>query len=501
MKTYFENNKKYYMAILLILIFLGIAIVAYYIVGFKKGFNLDSESEFIYKNNYKMEINYPVFNNKKVNDEIENTILEEKEKFFDVVDKDDNYENELNINYSYSIKDSIYSVHFRTYSYTGKYVNYYRNDKVYYFDKNNNKELTIDDLIKEKEFYNVIKVEIVKYLNEQKNYALYDSTKLEKELSNQKNYELLIFSDDKVYVILTPHTVSPYDGEINIGIDYSIVKDYLNKNYFTSLKNNEKKVNKDEDKDKDVKKEFVRIRDYKQFENKKIVAITFDDGPAYGKTETLLTEFEKRDVRATFFLLGELASKQPELVKRTYDMGHTIGSHTYDHKNLKKLDEEQLVYEIDTTNNILKNIIGEDIKFIRPPYGAYNEKILNNVNMSFILWSVDTEDWKLRDADKIAQFMVENIGDGDIVLLHDIHAETIDGVIKGIDLLKEQGYEFVSLDELVAYRKVVLENNKAYRHFRIEVPKENVEVEQVPIEEIVGTMNIDDPLSEDNKKN
>jgi peptidoglycan/xylan/chitin deacetylase (PgdA/CDA1 family) len=175
---------------------------------------------------------------------------------------------------------------------------------------------------------------------------------------------------------------------------------------------------------------------------------------------------QKRNVRATFFLLGELAIKQPDLVKKTYDYGHTIGSHTYDHKNLKKLDDEQLLYEIDSTNEILKNIIGEEIKFIRPPYGAYNQDILNKVNMSFILWSVDTEDWKLRNAEKIAQFMVDNIQDGDIVLLHDIHAETIDGVIQGIDLLKEQGFEFVSLEELIEYRKIKLETNTAYRHFK-----------------------------------
>lgn len=494
MKKYLKNNGKYYLAILIIVVFLGIAISSYYIVGIQKGFTLDNGSEYIYKNNYRIEINYPVLNNKKVNNEIKQVISDEKEKFFNHIDKEDNYENELNINYSYSIKDDIYSVHFRTYSYTGKYINYYRNDKIYYFDKESNKELTINDLINDEEFFNIIKKEATRYLYNQNKYDLYDNTQLQDELNKDENYELLIFSQDKIYIILTPHTVSPYDGEINIGIEYNVVKDYLNKNYFNSLNESEKKVSKDEEN----KKEFSRIRDYKQFKDKKIVALTFDDGPAYGKTETLLTELEKRDVRATFFLLGELAIKQSELVKKTYDSGHTIGSHTYDHKNLKKLNDEQLASEINTTNDILKNIIGEDIKFIRPPYGAYNEDILSKVNMSFILWSVDTEDWKLRDAEKIAQFMLENVNDGDIVLLHDIHAETIDGVIKGIDLLKEQGYEFVSLEELVTYRNITLEKNKAYRHFRLEI-EEEVEteeiVEEVPIEDIVGTMNIDDPLT------
>lgn len=489
MKRYFNNNGKYYLFILIIIILLGITIGTSYILNLKKGFTIDNKVETIYKNNYKMEINYPVFNNKKVNNEISSTINNEKEKFLKTIDEDANYENELNVNYSYSIKDRVYSVHLRTYSYTGEESNYYRNDKILYFDQDKNKELDIKDLILDDEFYNVIKDECVSFLNKQNNFELYDKEQFNEAIENKDNYNLIIFSEYKIYVIFTPHTVSPYDGEISVAINYDNLKEYLNTDYFTSLGNKNNK-----EKDTETSKEVNRIRDYKQFEGKKLVAITFDDGPAYNKTETLLTEFEKRDVRVSFFLLGELAIKQTDLVKRAYDAGHTIGSHTYDHKNLKKLDEEQLSYEINYTNEILSNIIGEDIKFIRPPYGAYNEEILEATDMSFILWSCDTEDWKLRDADKIAQYMVDNVQDGDIVLLHDIHQETVDGVIKGIDLLKEQGYEFVSLEELIAYRNVDLQTHTAYRHFRINSDnEEDIEEEEVetPIEDIVATKNID----------
>ena len=200
--------------------------------------------------------------------------------------------------------------------------------------------------------------------------------------------------------------------------------------------------------------------------NKKIIAITFDDGPAYNKTDKLLKELDKRDARVTFFMLGELANKQKDLVKKAYNYGHTIGSHTYDHKNLKKLDHEEIDFEINYTNEILSNIIGEDVRFVRPPYGAYNSDILNQVNMAFILWNEDTLDWKYRDAEKVRDYIVEHASDGDIILLHDIHSTSVEGAIMAIDILKEQGYEFVSLEEMLVYKNIDIENNKAYRFFK-----------------------------------
>lgn len=492
MKKYLNNNGKYYIAILLIVILLGLSILTYYYVNTKKGFILENETELIYKNNYKMEINYPVLNNRDINKEIKESVNNEKKVFLETIDKEANYDNEFNINYNYSIKDKVYSIHLRTYSYTGKNSEYYRNDELLYFDEATNKELEINDLIVDNTFYEVVQKSCFDYLNNKDNIELYDKNKLEKALNTKDNYEIIIFSENKMFIIFAPHVVSPHDIEITIPIDYEIVKEYLSLDYFNSLKNVEMVVNEEKE-----ETNTSRIRNYEQFKDKKIVALTFDDGPAYDKTETLLTEFEKRNVRASFFLLGELAAKQADLVKRAYDSGHTIGSHTYDHKNLTKLEIEEVIYEIDYTNQILSEIIGADIKFLRPPYGSYNEKLLEIIDMSFILWSVDTEDWLLRDANKLAMYMVNNIEDGDIVLMHDIHAETIHGVIKGIDLLKEQGYEFVSLEELIEYRKINLESHTAYRHFRV-----NKVEEEIPIEDIVGTKKIDDIIeSSDNKKN
>lgn len=480
-------RKKFAIYILLIVVIfmIGVTTVTYSLIRDKK-FKLENVTEIIHKTNYKMEINYPVFNNKKINKEINNVVLKEKENFLKEVNFNKSKDNELNLNYNYSVKDNVYSVHMRSYSYTGNDDTYYRNDIILYLDSDTNLEIDVKDLVSDNRFYDVLIEESSKYLKNHNNIELYDKEQFEEEINNINNYKILVFSENCLYVVFTPHVISPYEGDINVPVKYELISEYLNTKYFTSIKKGNALKS-----DTDNKKEIKRIRDYKEFEGKKIVALTFDDGPAHSKTETLLTEFEKRNIRASFFVLGELALKQPDIVKKAYDAGHTIGSHTYDHKNLKKIDDEQLAYEVNHTNEILKEIIGTDIKYIRPPYGGYNSDILNKVDMSFILWSVDTLDWKLKDADKIADYMINNIEDGDIVLLHDIHAETIDGVIKAVDLMLAEGYAFVSLEELISYKEIDIQTHKAYRFFRSEEIINKEEIIEESNDEIIDDEIVD----------
>lgn len=454
MNHIFFKNKIF--LILLFILFLGTITLSF---SFKNNkFYFESENYTTYKDNYKILVNYPVFNISKVNKKIKKILKDEKDSFFDKIKNDINSDNELNINYSYTIKDNIYSFHLRSYSYTNKNNDYNRYDEVFYIDKETNKVIKIDDLIINDEIYNVFEKFIYDYLDTHQYIDLYDEKTIEKNLKGTKGkYQLISFSDNVLFIDIPPHVISPYDSNINIAIEYKYVKEYLNDKYFNSLETvkNEVPVFK-------VKK----IRRASAFKNKKLVALTFDDGPSKEKTLKLVEELNKRDARVSFFMLGELASKQPELVKMIYDSGHTIASHTYDHKNLKKLKDEQLKFEVDYTNEILKNITGEDVKFLRPPYGSYNKNILKNVDMTFILWSVDTLDWKLRDVDKITEEIVKSADDGEIILLHDIHAETVEAAIKAVDILQEQGYAFVSLDELATYKNINIKSNTAYRYMK-----------------------------------
>lgn len=421
-----------------------------------------NRTEFIERNNYNIQINYPKLKNSKINKQVEKLINEEKKLFLKKVKKNKNYENELNINYNYVVLDNLYSIHIRSYSYIGKNNDYRRIDKIIYYDSSSNKEVKIDNIVSSNKFYEVLRNETYDYLNDNvEKYNIKDINSLSNKLIAVKdNYKIVTFDKDGIELSLEPNIVSNYKNEINISVEYQDVIKYLNVNYI--------KVDAKSDNETDnfVSKNYDRIRDSKNFEGKKLVAITFDDGPGYSKTEKLITELDKRDARVSFFMLGELANKQKELVKKVYDYGHTIGSHTYDHKNLRKLGDEQLFFEVNYTNEILSGIIGEDIRFIRPPYGAYNTDILSKINMAFILWNVDTLDWKYRNAEKVRDYIVEHAEDGDIILLHDIHATSVDGAIMAIDILKNEGYEFVSLDEMLVFRNVNLQTNTAYRFFK-----------------------------------
>ncbi len=414
----------------------------------------------IEKNKYRMEIKYPEVRDNEINKDIKNFIKSEKKLFKNTIKEINSYENELNINYNYSIKDNLYTINTRSYFYAND--KYHRNDIIVYYDSSLNERLNINDIVINNKFYEVLRNTCYDYLLSNKDsYNIKDDSLVKKRLiADSSNYKIIYFNKNYIQVVLEPNSVSEYDNEIVIDIKYNKIINYLNSKYF-SIEDTIIDVDTN-----NVVRDYERIRESKRFENKKLIALTFDDGPAYSKTDKLITELEKRDARVTFFMLGESAVRQKDLVKKVYSMGHTIGSHTYDHKNLKKLDNEQLTFEIEHTNEILKNIIGEDIRFIRPPYGSYNQDILNNTNMAFILWNVDTLDWKLRDAEKVRDYIVKTAKDGDIILLHDIHSTSVDGAIMAIDILKEQGYEFVSLDELLVYRNINIQNRKAYRFFK-----------------------------------
>lgn len=419
-----------------------------------------NKTYYLDKKNYNIQINYPYLRNNTINKKIKNTIEEDKKLFLKEVKKSNEYENEFNVNYSYTSLNDLYSIHIRSYYSIGNEKDV-RNDYILYYDKKTNEEVKSKDVIVNNKFYEVIRNETYDYLmNNKDRFKIKDYSDISKRITAIKdNYDLISFDKDSLQLVLEPNSFNDYAYDININVDYYKVSQYLNSNYINVSASMEVNTNL-------VNRNYERIRDSKDFENKKLLAITFDDGPAYAKTEKLITELDKRNARVSFFMLGELAYKQKDLVKKVYNYGHTIGSHTYNHKNLKKLNDDELSFEVNYTNEILSGIIGEDIRFIRPPYGAYNEDILKKTDMAFILWSVDTLDWKYRNATKVRDYIVEHANDGDIILLHDIHATSVEGVIMAIDILKEQGFEFVSLDEMLVFRNIKLENNKAYRFLK-----------------------------------
>jgi peptidoglycan-N-acetylglucosamine deacetylase len=193
--------------------------------------------------------------------------------------------------------------------------------------------------------------------------------------------------------------------------------------------------------------------------DQKRVALTFDDGPDQRFTNDILDVLNQYNVPATFFLLGSRAVAYPEIVTRIKDEGHVIGNHTYFHPNLVvESDLETLEREVIRTEDALNSIIGYRTKLFRPPYGfLYNELVekLAELDYSVIGWSVDSLDWQEDPPEVIASNVLDNVQPGAIILMHDgadwdgDRTNTIESLHQIIPTLQEQGYEFVTVPELL----------------------------------------------------
>lgn len=195
---------------------------------------------------------------------------------------------------------------------------------------------------------------------------------------------------------------------------------------------------------------------------KKQIALTFDDGP--GKyTEQLLDGLRERNIKASFFLMGRKVEKRQETVKTMYDDGHLVGVHTWSHIDFFKSSREQIHGELERTNDLIESITGERPKFFRPPYGHYLGSQLNRIDQIAVLWSDSPRDWVHIDEDYICNYLVKHAKDGDIILLHDTKDATVPAVLRAIDILTEQGFEFVRVDELLCRNGDKLAPGLAYR--------------------------------------
>lgn len=185
-------------------------------------------------------------------------------------------------------------------------------------------------------------------------------------------------------------------------------------------------------------------------ENPKI-ALTFDDGPNVSYTPILLEGLKERGVKATFFLIGENveAGENAQIVKRMYDEGHLIGNHTYHHVEITRVDSATALEELKKTNEAIEQVTGERVEYMRPPFGAWQKNLEKEVNLIPVMWSVDPLDWTTANADEIVNKVVTETEENDIILLHDCYESSVKAALRIIDLLTEEGYEFVTVDQLI----------------------------------------------------
>lgn len=196
--------------------------------------------------------------------------------------------------------------------------------------------------------------------------------------------------------------------------------------------------------------------------NKPMVCLTFDDGPYSPVTESILDVLEAYNSKATFFVTGNMVWQYPSTLKREYDLGMGIGSHTYYHPHLIWCTWDQIVSELTMTNQDAKAIIGEDLKMLRPPHGESNDMVRYAAGVPIIKWNLDTLDWQNLNRDIIYHKVMDNVTDGDIILMHDLLDVTAQAVWIMVPALLEQGYQLVTVPEMITAKGWTLDPGVEY---------------------------------------
>ena len=184
-------------------------------------------------------------------------------------------------------------------------------------------------------------------------------------------------------------------------------------------------------------------------QNRKKVALTFDDGPDPVYTPMLLDGLQKRNVKATFFLLGKQIKQYPDLVKRMWKEGHLIGCHSYEHVNFRQISEEAACQQVKKTCDMITEITGEAVSYVRPPYGEWMPCLDEDFCLIPVLWNVDPLDWSVHSAKLVKQRILSDVEENDIILMHDASESSVEAALSVIDTLVKEGYDFVTVEEIL----------------------------------------------------
>lgn len=238
--------------------------------------------------------------------------------------------------------------------------------------------------------------------------------------------------------LLKNNSIEFYNNTQKNNCTYNILKEY-GKNKIITAKNYD--ISQEE-----YDKLFSRVVD----PSRKMVAITLDDGPHGSNTQKILDILDAHSARATFFMLGQNVVNNEGVVKDVYSRGNEIGIHTWSHPQLTNLSESSIKSQIEQTSDAIYNVTGYRPTLVRPPYGSFNKVVKDTLkDYSLILWNIDSLDWKSRDENQIVPLVMNDIQDGDIILLHDIHSTTVPAVDKIVSELDKQGYQMVTVSELI----------------------------------------------------
>lgn len=196
--------------------------------------------------------------------------------------------------------------------------------------------------------------------------------------------------------------------------------------------------------------------------NRPMIALTYDDGPSRKNTQTLIETLQYYGQNATFFMVGNRIPKNEDVVLELINNGNEAASHSYSHPDLRRLSANDLNYQLVHTSELISELTNGayEVKTYRPPYGGVNETVKAASPYPFIMWNIDTLDWKTRNADSTVNEIMNNVADGDIILMHDIHKESIEASVRVIPMLVEAGYQLVTVSEMMELRGITMQGGQ-----------------------------------------
>lgn len=359
-------------------------------------------------------INYPVTNIGVLDDKISSYI----NKVYLDFKKNSDSSSYLDVSYTYrDVNEDIVNISLTAAIKTNK--TFYK-IKSFTYNKKTNVFLTLEDIVKDVEALDYdVKKALVKYYRD-----------LDMDYLNNFNLDNFKFNDDNLTIFINFSKLSGKNKVINFDIPLNSIQLLID-------------IDKSDDIYFSFKEKNISLDD-------KVVAITFDDGPSK-YTNGVLDVLKKYNVCATFFVVGDRAYHNGEILRRIIKEGSEIGNHSYSHKKLNNLSEEEFKNEIRKTQIIIKDLTGTVPTLFRPTYGGYTKRLMDYTDLTFVLWDVDSKDWLVKSKEKILKNVLPNVKSGSIVLFHDNHVYSLNSLEDIIIDLKNRGYKFLTVSELLKF--------------------------------------------------
>lgn len=382
--------------------------------------------------NMKITLNYPKTGIKKLDNVIGEYVKSvydgfkvEYENYYDLNDS-----KELNIDYRYFESDNYTNVILYTYVNTSKKIN---EIKTIIYDNNSNKIVKLSDIITKEELSRLVPIIKQDLIKKYKDCIILDL--IDSEITDDfNNYNHFTVNKNTLEIYFEPYKITNQSCNI-VNISVPLSNSYTSDVKETNHTFNYEPVN--------------RIVD----PSSKVVALTFDDGPSK-YTKEIIDILNKNDVEATFFILGNKANIYSDTLKYMVSSGNEIGNHSYNHKWLTRLSNEELKEQIEKTQDIIFSITNTYPILLRPTYGSLNNKIRNNTDLTIVLWNVDSNDWKIKNYKTILNNVLRDTDDMDIILFHDTYKRTVKVINELVPKLKSEGYQFVTVSELYEIKKI-----------------------------------------------